>query len=118
MPKQNCLIIDDSRMSRMMIQKFIADAHPDWTFEEAPNGQEALIKADQHVFQIITVDFNMPGMDGIELAKILRPKFPEAKIALLTANIQESIRKKASEINVDFIPKPITEDKIKAYVCN
>ena len=38
------LIVDDSRLSRMMIRAFITQAYPDWTIIEASNGQEALEK--------------------------------------------------------------------------
>ena len=116
MPDTHCLIVDDSRMSRMLIHKIIIDAHPDWLIEEAGNGDEAIDKSNDNSFDVITLDYNMPGMNGLEVAQELRPKFPDAKIVLLTANIQESIRNKATAMAVDFIAKPITEDKIKSYV--
>jgi len=112
----NCLIVDDSRLSRMMIQKFILQTHPDWHIEEAGTGEEALELASNHNFQVITMDFNMPGMNGLDTAEQLRAQFPETKIALLTANVQESIQNRANDLGLDFIPKPITEEKIKAYV--
>ncbi len=112
----NCLIVDDSKLSRMMIQKFILQSHPDWHIEEASSGKEALELASSHDFQVITMDFNMPGMNGLDAAAQLRPQFPEAKIVLLTANVQESIQSKADDLGLDFIPKPITEEKIKTYV--
>jgi len=55
-------------------------------------------------------------MDGGQAAEKLRPQFPKAKIAFLTANVQESIQLLAKELQIDFIPKPITEEKIKQYV--
>ncbi len=116
MPDTNCLVIDDSRLSRMMIQKFILKEHPDWTIDEAANGEEALDKASSGSYQVITVDFNMPGINGIDVAKSLRPKFPTAKIVLLTANIQDSIRRRTAVMGIDFIAKPITEEKISAYI--
>lgn len=58
----------------------------------------------------------MPVMNGGEAAKIIRPLFPDAKIAFLTANIQESIKQLAIDLKIDFIPKPITEAKVLKYV--
>jgi CheY-like chemotaxis protein len=55
-------------------------------------------------------------MKGGEAAKVLRPQFPNAKIAFLTANVQDSIKKLAIQLKVDFIPKPITEEKVLKYV--
>jgi len=58
----------------------------------------------------------MPGMDGITLAEKLKASYPEARMALLTANIQDSIRDRAKELDIEFIQKPITEDKVVAFV--
>lgn len=111
------MVVDDSRMSRMILQKFIEAAQPEWRVEEAANGEEALSKANEQVFQLITVDYNMPGMNGIELAEKLRSRFPKAKIVLVTANVQEATQQKASVLGLDFIAKPLTERKIEDYVC-
>jgi two-component system, chemotaxis family, chemotaxis protein CheY len=116
MTEVNCLIVDDSRMSRMIVKRIIASTHPEWKIEEAGDGQEALDKASEKDFELIFLDYNMPIMNGGEVAEILRPRFPEAKIAFLTANVQEAIKNKAIDLHIDFIPKPITEAKIKKYV--
>ena len=112
----NCLITDDSRMARMMLKKIVSSVKPDWEITEAANGQEAVDAAKGRQFQVIFLDYNMPVMDGGEAAKILRPLFPDAKIAFITANIQDAIKNLAIELSIDFIPKPITEDKVKKYV--
>ncbi len=116
MPEINCLITDDSRMSRMMLKKIISVAQPDWKITEAADGQEAVDLARATEFQVIFLDYNMPNMNGGEAAEILRPLFPDARIAFLTANIQDAIKNLAIKLHIDFIPKPITEEKIKQYV--
>lgn len=111
-----CLLVDDSKMSRMMLKNIISTAHPEWEVIEAGDGQEAIDLAKGVELDIILLDYNMPVMDGGEAAKILRPQFPDAKIAFLTANIQESIKNLAIALKIDFIPKPITEGKVLEYV--
>ena len=59
----------------------------------------------------------MPGgINGLALAKMLTDKRPDIKIALVTANVQSAVKEKASQIGVDFIAKPITEDKISEFI--
>ncbi len=116
MAQKTCLIADDSRMSRMIFKKIINSAHPDWLVIEAENGRQAVECAQGQDLELILLDFNMPIMDGGEAAKQLRPLFPSAKMAFLTANIQESIQQLAKDLLIDFIPKPITEAKITKYV--
>lgn len=111
-----CMIVDDSKMSRMMLKKIISTSHPDWEISEAGDGQEAVDIAKGAEFDIILLDYNMPIMEGGEAARILRPLFPDAKIAFLTANVQDSIKNLAIELKIDFIPKPITQAKVIQYV--
>jgi CheY-like chemotaxis protein len=108
------LIVDDSRLSRMMIRAFITQAHPDWTIIEASNGQEALEKTATQTVDLITVDLNMPGMDGLTLAAQLQHHHSTAYITLVTANIQESVRQRAAEAGMGFIAKPVTADNVLA----
>ncbi|MBM3226597.1 MAG: response regulator, partial [Candidatus Tectomicrobia bacterium] len=103
------LIVDDSRLSRMMIRTFISNAHPDWSIVEASNGQEALEKTAACPVHVMTIDLNMPGIDGLTLATQLREHHPTAHMSLITANIQDSVRQRAAAAGVRFIPKPVTE---------
>jgi CheY-like chemotaxis protein len=108
------LIVDDSRLSRMMIRAFITQAHPDWTIIEASNGPEALEKTATQTVDLMTIDLNMPGMDGLTLATQLQHTYPTAYITLITANIQESVRHHAEAAGMGFIAKPVTEDNVLA----
>lgn len=110
------LIVDDSRLSRLMIRTFITHARPDWIIIEANNGPEALEKTAAVPVDLMTIDLNMPGMDGLTLATQLQAKNPAAHITLVTANIQESVRHRAAAAGVGFIAKPITEDNLLAFI--
>lgn len=110
------LVCDDSRISRMMIKAIIKDRKPDWTIIEAENGDDALSKVENSPFDVATLDLNMPGMNGLELAEKLQELYPNATYSLLTANIQDAIKERAAKLNLTFIGKPITEDKVGAYL--
>lgn len=116
MSKQTLLIVDDSRLSRMMIKGFALEAKPNWNIIEAENGEDALNKCQGKEVTYMTVDYNMPGMDGLTLCSKLKELFPPASISLLTANIQDSVKARADELGVIFIQKPITEEKIRTFV--
>ena len=116
MSQRSVLIVDDSAMSRMVLSKIIADLHPDWKVEAAEHADAALALVANQSFDIFTIDFNMPGLNGLELAALLKPLFPYAKMALLTANVQAAIKEKAQALDIQFIPKPITADNISAFI--
>ena len=106
------MIIDDSKVSRMMIIAIIKEKYPDHQFLEASNGDEAIEISTGKNIDSFSVDFNMPGMDGLELIEKLRKTFTKAKFALLTANIQQAIHDRAKSINTICINKPISETSI------
>ena len=106
------LIVDDSRVSRLVARQYITTLHPGWNVVEAGTGEEALAKAPQVQPQLVLVDVNMPGMGGLACAEQLRALLPAAHISLLTANVQDATRQRASDIGVGFMEKPITPERI------
>lgn len=106
------LIVDDSRVSRLVARQYILALHADWNVVEAGTGEEALAKAPEVRPQLVLMDVNMPGMGGIACAEQLRALLPDAHISLLTANVQDATRNRASEIGVGFMEKPITPERI------
>jgi len=111
------LIVDDSRVSRMMIKAIVKDVFPGWLIVEADCGDDALAKSiDIPDIDIMILDYNMPGMDGLTLAEILKEKYPNAQLSLLTANIQDSTQRKADKLGIGFVKKPITQEKIQGIL--
>ena len=110
------LIVDDSMMTRMMVKTIVTEHFPDWDIMTAKDAEDALQQVATTDFDIATVDMNMPGMTGLELIPYLKGKNSSAKIALLTANIQESIRTKADDLGIQVINKPVREELILEFI--
>ena len=113
---RNALLVDDSRIARMITRSVVAKLLPDWSIVDVENADEALTKVDNQAFDLMLIDVNMPGRDGIDLASEMIERFPSATIALITANIQASTRDKAKALGVGFIEKPIKEEKLAAFL--
>ncbi|MFC0135625.1 response regulator [Massilia eurypsychrophila] len=111
------LVVDDSRVSRLMARQFILTKQPGWLVEEAATGEEALVKVQSMTAPtLILVDVNMPGMGGLAAAGHLRAMCPQAHISLVTANVQNTTRNRATEMGIGFMEKPITEARIHALL--
>lgn len=106
------LIVDDSRTSRTLIRSMVLQVHPDWRTIEAECGENALTLAAQEQPDYVTMDVNMPGMSGLEAAGRLRMKYPDMRIVLFTANIQEAVRQAAEKAGVHFVSKPVTPKSV------
>lgn len=110
------LIVDDSKLARIVVGKAIAALQPEWSRIEAGNADEAWALIESHAFDLAVLDFNMPGRDGLDLAEELRARFPEMPIAVATANVQDEIVARARAANAAFIPKPVTEDGMRGFI--
>lgn len=106
------LVIDDSRLSRAAIKMLFQERLPQCVVDEAANGQEALEKVASQHYQVLLTDINMPGMDGFTLAPLLKQRSPSSYVIFLTANIQDATRRKATEMGVGFVNKPIKKNTI------
>lgn len=112
------LLVDDSKVSRLMLKAIIENQFPRWQVLEAENAAEALKISlyENENINLITLDMNMPETDGLTVAPQLRRNCTNAKVALLTGNMAENVRNQAKEQGLLFIAKPITEEKIVTLV--
>ncbi len=118
MSSKKVLIVDDSTVTRLMIKKIISEAISGLDFIEfdsADKASEYLNSAEEIGF--VTLDQNMPGThSGLDFAEQIKKKQPSAKIVLITANIQDTIREGAAKLGIDFIEKPISAEKILPFL--
>ena len=116
MASKKTLVVDDSLSARMMTVAMLTKLCPDWSVIQAKDGSDALEKCEGEEFEACLVDVNMPGINGFELADILKQKFPLAHICMLTANIQEKVKQRATDAGFQFLCKPVTMEKVEAFV--
>jgi CheY-like chemotaxis protein len=110
------LIVDDSKLARIVAGKAIAALQPEWERVEAGNAQDALVILSERKVDLAMIDFNMPEKDGLELAAEIRVLHPTMPIAVITANIQDEVIARARAVNATFVSKPITEDALRGFV--
>lgn len=109
---KSVLVVDDSRVSRMLIKSLILARFPNWSITEATSGDEALTLARAQDFDYCTMDINMPGLLGTEAAEQLLKLRPALRLALFSANIQEAQQARAAQLGVQFVAKPVTEKSV------
>ena len=106
------LIVDDSATSRLMIRTYVHRARPDWLLVEAGSGVAAMEAVFQQPIDLASIDYNMPGMDGLTLARRIRAQLPEVRMVIFTANIQDYLRDECAEIGAGLVIKPVTERSV------
>ena len=108
------LVVDDSKLARMVMASALRRIRPEWTLIETANADEALAAVDS--VDVALIDFNMPGIDGLELVAGIRNTHPSMPVAVVSANVQNEIIGRARELNAGFIPKPLTDEALAAFL--
>ncbi len=106
------LIVDDSKVSRMLIRTHILAKHPEWIISEAVCGEDAIALVDNNLPDYCTMDINMPGIPGTDASEQILSKHPSIKIVIFSANIQETHQNRARSLGTVLIAKPVTAKSI------
>lgn len=109
------LVIDDEEGIREGLRTLLQAEGV--AIETSSNAEDAVRRIEQKTFDIIFLDLNLPGADGLSILPTLRHGTPPADIVVLTgygtvANTVEAMRKGAC----DVIEKPFTQDRILSVV--
>lgn len=109
------LVCDDSKMARKMLIKSLKSLlGEEIEVIESSNGLEAVQAFDEMSPEVTFMDLTMPEMNGFDAVKIICGKNKNAKIIVVSADIQEASMAKAKENGaLGFIKKPISEESLK-----
>lgn len=104
------MLVDDEILIRENIRDCIPWAQEGFAYcGDAPDGEVALPLIDQHVPDILITDIKMPFMNGLELSRIVRDKYPEMKIIILSGHDEFEYAREALRLGVeDYCLKPVS----------
>ncbi|HSH02320.1 MAG TPA: response regulator [Anaerolineae bacterium] len=112
------LIADDNRIVVMVIQRMLAEyAHV--TVDKAVNGQEALTILENNQYDILITDYQMPLLNGPELANKARQLQPELYIVLMSGYPPKRLESLLDTGTIDdYLPKPPSQDDLSRMLQN
>src|SRR5215510_16197790 len=118
--RPGCLLVDDREENLFAHEALLQDTGA-WICK-ARSGDEALELLLQHDFAVALIDVQMPGMDGLELAEIMRgiERTRRVPIIFVTAAQHDELkvlRGYADGGAVDFLYKPLSPEVVKRKVC-
>jgi CheY-like chemotaxis protein len=108
--RRELLVVDDDPFIRRLIATTLEDV-AQFELLEACDGNEALALAERHRPQIVLLDVDIPGIDGIEVCRALRSdeRTSEATVVMLTAAHGDEIEARAGAAGADlFLTKPFS----------
>lgn len=108
------LIVDDDEIICRGLRTCIAwEEHEIFVVGMAYDGETALEYVETEMPDIILVDINMPFIDGMEFSNIVRQRFPEIKIILLTAYKEFAYARQAVQLQIfEYLTKPFANEEV------
>ncbi len=123
------LIVDDNevqiKLATRSLKKVFEENHFAYSIDEAPDGERAWDMCQDRKFDLYVIDYQMPGMNGVELCRKILRKHTEAKIVLYSSDSAETIVRDEKSINgevidkvIDIIPKEVVKlrDWVERYI--
>lgn len=112
------LVVDDSPTMRRIVCNALEEIGYD-DIVEAEDGEDALEQLNSHAIDFLITDWNMPNMDGLELAKAVRGDSDLSHLPILmvtTRGMKEDVVE-AMQADVDnYIVKPFTPDVMEEKI--
>lgn len=111
------IIADDEEIIRQGLQTIRWDKRDIELLGVGTNGNETIDLVRELQPDIVLTDIRMPGLDGIELTRLIKAEFPHTKVVFLTAYDDFDYARSALQLGVtDFILKPANEAEIMSVM--
>jgi signal transduction histidine kinase/DNA-binding response OmpR family regulator len=115
--KVNILVVDDLPEKHVVFRSILDELGQN--IVSARSGQEALRYILEMEFAVILLDVNMPDIDGLETAQLIRQykKSAQTPIVFITAYVDERQAKRGYALGaVDYIPSPVVPEVLRSKV--
>lgn len=105
------LVVDDEEVIRRSYVRALSGEH--CSVAVVWSGKEALKVMGLHPFDIVLLDLRMPGMDGMTVLKMIKEKWPESEVIIITGYPGVESAKKAVSLGAyDYLAKPVSPDEV------
>lgn len=122
MSSQRILIVDDDTLIREVLANWLQFLCPDYEIVEAATGLEALDQLSKHKstrsFELILIDYQMPVMNGLALARIVRQGWPTIPLVLMTDQVTKTrLQNGGGPLKLEgVLEKPFSFDQLKKFL--
>ena len=104
--KASILIVDDEEVVRRSHLRSLADTG--CRTEAAGDGKEALQVMERQPFDVVLLDLRMPGLDGMDVLKTIKQRWPNSEVVIITGYPTIESAKEAVRLGAqNYIAKPV-----------
>jgi CheY-like chemotaxis protein len=111
------LVVDDSQTMRSIVRKILAAGRFRVDVAEAQEGIEALRQISTGKFDLVFLDYNMPGLNGVETLSEIKRQYPELAVVIMTSIADDELAERARMAGASaFLKKPFYPADIDAIL--
>lgn len=110
------MVVDDSATMRSIVRKTLLASKFPLQIAEADEGTKALEELRNGKFDIVFLDYNMPGLNGFETLSELRREHPTLAVVIMTSTDNEAFAGRARQAGAAFLKKPFFPADIDAVL--
>jgi len=111
------MVVDDSSTMRSIVRKILVATRFPLEVREVGQGSEALELARQIDFDLVFLDYNMPGFTGLETMGEIRREQRNPAFVLITSLQDEAVATRARALGAAFLKKPFYLADVEAIMC-
>jgi len=112
-PARHLLIVDDSAADAELLKREI-EKHDGYQATVVPSSEQALEYIRAHVPDLVLLDLQMPGVDGLDTLKRIKALVPTLPVAMVTGVWREEEAKRCFEAGAyEYITKPVDFGHLK-----
>ncbi|HOV79620.1 MAG TPA: response regulator [Bacillota bacterium] len=117
MNKTSVLVVDDIANTREDIKRLLYFEEDISVVGEAGDGQEAVKMAEELKPDVVLMDINMPGMDGIEASEAISTKLPDTAVVVISIQGEPEYLRKAMVAGArDYLVKPFSSSDLSETI--
>jgi len=110
------LIADDSPQSRKGLRALLTTCSKIEVVGEAVNGQEAVRQTEKHQPDAVLMDVCMPVMDGLEATRLIKERWPEVKVIVLTMHATHQVNALAAGADAFLVKGGRSEELLETIL--
>lgn len=115
MPEHTVVIVDDEEELRENLTDLLE--FKGFDVRDYANGENMLGELEQFNADLFLLDYQLPGLDGLELLRILKEKVPTTPVVIVTASTQPNVIEEAREAGANrVVHKPYAQAEMMAVV--
>jgi len=109
--KANILIVDDEEVVRLSHMRSLESA--DCNAQTAEGGRQALSVMEQHPFDVVLLDLRMPDLDGMDVLKTIKQRWPDSEVVVITGYPSIDTAKEAVRLGAfNYLAKPLDPNEL------